>query len=381
MRASRPNRTAVFTSCLAVLAFCHTSSVHADALFGGIFAVNGAFSSLEDPSAKGAALYFKDHPDVGASMLTPDIAADGADIGEKLTALISDNPTISAGFGLTYSDGALAAGQAAATLGRVFLTSGATSPKLPQEVPGYLYLACFGDNVQAAAAAEFAVDRLGARSATVFYDESHTYTRLHHGYFQESFEAQGGKIMSVTGFDGPSNFAAALEDFTEGDVIFLATNAASQSAAAVAVLREKGITQPILGGDGYDADRPWADGDFGLVYFTTHAFYGPGAELSAEAKDFTESYVETYGEAPTAFAGLAYDAAGLLADARKRAGSDAPDAVRIALSDTTNYPGVTGTISYPDNSQIPEKSVTVLEIKDGVRAYVTSFVPSHIPAP
>lgn len=380
MHASSPSRAATIAVGLALLTLCTSSVLRADALFGGMFAVNGAFSGLEAPSAKGAALYFKDHPDAG-SMLTPDIAADGSNIGEALRALISDHPTISAAFGLTYSDGALAAGQVAAASERVFLTSGATSPKLPQEVPDYLYLACFGDNVQAAAAAEFAVEHLGVRSATVFFDESYTYTRLLHGYFQESFETQGGKIMSVNGFDGAGKFADALENFTIGDVIFLATGEANDSAAAVALLRERGFTQPVIGGDGYDADRPWAEGDFGEVYFTTHAFYGPGADLSAEAEAFAKSYTETYGEAPTAFAGLAYDAAGLLSDAEARAGSDAPDAVRIALSETMNYQGVTGTISYPDGSQIPEKSVTILEIKDGVRAYVKAFVPSHIPTP
>ncbi|MEZ4678407.1 MAG: hypothetical protein R2932_29740 [Caldilineaceae bacterium] len=46
---------------------------------------------------------------------------------------------------------------AAAAAQRLFLTSGATSPQLPAQVPDYLYLACFGDNVQAAAAAEWAL--------------------------------------------------------------------------------------------------------------------------------------------------------------------------------------------------------------------------------
>jgi branched-chain amino acid transport system substrate-binding protein len=62
---------------------------------------------------------------------------------------------------------ALAAARVAAVSHRVFLTSGATSPELPGAVPGFLFLACFGDNAQASAAAEWACQDRSARTVSI----------------------------------------------------------------------------------------------------------------------------------------------------------------------------------------------------------------------
>ncbi|MEM8957272.1 MAG: ABC transporter substrate-binding protein [Pseudomonadota bacterium] len=348
---------------------------------GAVFAVTGELQALEAPSAKGAQLYFTRNPDTGLRLDLIDSGADVPGIKDKVAALLHDNPGMAAVFGLTFTEGALLAAQAAEADDVVFLTSGATSPKLPFEVPGYLYMAAFGDNVQAAAAAEFAAQRLGAQSAAVLYDRRHVYTTLLEGYFRGSFEAQGGSIASVTGFDGPDALEEVLDSLQTADIVFLSAETADEAAAAVATLRAHGVTQPVIGGDGYDADGAWDAGGFGEVYFTTHAFYGLGAVLDAHAQSFVTAYRSTYGEEPSAFAGLAYDAAGLIADAAARAATVTPDAVRAALAGTENYPGVTGTISYPDGSQIPTKSVTILEIKDGRRSYVDALIPTQIQIP
>ena len=94
----------------------------------------------------------------------------------------------------------LAAAPIAAKNKRVFLTSGATSPQLPRQVPRYLFLACFGDNVQAAAGAEWAVKTLKARTAVVLYKQTSSYARLLHGYFQTRFKQLGGKVLAVRAY-------------------------------------------------------------------------------------------------------------------------------------------------------------------------------------
>ncbi len=93
--------------------------------------------------------------------------------------------------GFSDTDMVLAAASIAAKNKRVFLTSGATSPELPRQVPQYLFLACFGDNVQAAAGAEWAVKTLKARTAVVLYKQTSTYAKLLHGYFQTRFKQTG----------------------------------------------------------------------------------------------------------------------------------------------------------------------------------------------
>jgi branched-chain amino acid transport system substrate-binding protein len=54
--------------------------------------------------------------------------------------------SIDAFFGLSDTDPAQAAGHAACAAGKVFITSGASSPRLPSEACPRVFLACFDDS-------------------------------------------------------------------------------------------------------------------------------------------------------------------------------------------------------------------------------------------
>ncbi len=62
-------------------------------------------------------------------------------IAHKTEALLKRFPDMPALMGLSDTDMVLAAAPAAAAGNRLFLTSGATSPLLPEQVPEYLFLA------------------------------------------------------------------------------------------------------------------------------------------------------------------------------------------------------------------------------------------------
>ena len=113
--------------------------------------------------------------------------------------------------GLSDTDQVLAAAPVAASAGVPFVTSGATSPRLTKQVPNWLFLACFGDNAQAAASAQFATDQLGARTAAIIYDKDLEYTRLLAKYFERSFRAQGGKVVATTDFTRSSQVVPRLK--------------------------------------------------------------------------------------------------------------------------------------------------------------------------
>ena len=56
--------------------------------------------------------------------------------------------------------------------GLPFVTSGATSPDLPDMVGGEMFLACFGDDVQAHAMAEYAYKTLGVHNIVIWTDNA-----------------------------------------------------------------------------------------------------------------------------------------------------------------------------------------------------------------
>ncbi len=248
--------------------------------------------------------------------------------------------------GLSDTDMVLNAAPPAAAHDRVFLTSGATSPKLPEQVPDYLFLACFGDNVQAAAGAEWAYNELDARKVAVLYDASESYPILLHEYFVTAFESLGGTVTLDEIIDPQAN-DLSIPDLGDVDLLFLSLETADDAARVIPLVRESGYTGPILGGDGYDAESVWdALTDVKDVYFTTHVYLGadnPNPRVGA----FLDAYAAAYpDEDPSAFAALGYDAVGLLTAAMENTGEATPKGVLDGLAAIDGYEGVTGTISF-----------------------------------
>jgi len=281
----------------------------------------------------------------------------------------------------------LAAAPIAAKAGIVFVTSGATSPKLPEHVPDYLFMSCFGDNVQAAAAAEYSFNDLKAKTAYLLIDKGMEYTLLLGKYFKERFTELGGQIVLEDTYQtGDKDFSAQITKLkglgTTPDIIFISAGP-DDVGVIVKQFRDAGMDKPIVGGDGYDTPLlveiagPGAEN----TYFTTHSLMDP--DLGTDAvKKFITAYQAEYNKPPeNAFAGLGYDTVKLLADAIKRAGSDDPKAILEALKSTKDFPGITGSITFPPGSRIPQKGVTMILVKDGKFTLAAEIVPEKVPAP
>jgi branched-chain amino acid transport system substrate-binding protein len=79
-------------------------------------------------------------------------------------------------------------------------------------------------------------------------------------------------------------------------------------------------------------------------------------------------------------AALGYDAARILADAIKRAGSVEPAKIRDAIEQTKDFPGVTGRITIDENHNA-RKPLLVLQIKDGKTKVVATIPPMETTQP
>ena len=75
-----------------------------------------------------------------------------------------------------------------------YITVGATSPKIPSQTVTWCSWPAFGDNVQAAAGAEYALQNFG-NTAYLLSDNGIEYTTLLGGYFKDAFTAAGGTIV------------------------------------------------------------------------------------------------------------------------------------------------------------------------------------------
>ena len=359
---------------------------------GAIYNLTGAQASLDVPSTNGAMLAIKEINAAGGLLGRPvelalyDGETDAATIGNAATQLTESDKVV-AMLGFSDSDQTLAAAPIAAKAGVVFVTSGATSPKLPEQVPDYLYLACFGDNVQAAAGAEYAHDTLKAKTAYLLIDKGMEYTLLLGKYFKERFTELGGNVVLEDTYQtGAEDFAAQIAKLKAAgampDVLFIASGP-DDIGAIVKQFRAAGVDTPIFGGDSYDTPRLVQIAGKGAenTYFTTHALMDVTTGSDA-VKKFIAAYQAEFKAPPeNAFAGLGYDTVKLIADAIQRAGSADPKDIREALAETKDLPGVTGAITFQPGSRIPQKGVTVILVKDGKFTLAAEVIPQKVPAP
>jgi branched-chain amino acid transport system substrate-binding protein len=373
---------------------------------GAVYDLTGSQAALDAPSLDGARL------------AVDRINAAGGLLGRRVELLERDGQSspavaraaarslVRAGanaiIGLSDTDQVLAAAPVAANAGIPFVTSGATSPLLPAKVPDWLFMASFGDNVQAAAGAEYARQALGASTVAIIYDAGMEYARLLQHYFSESFRAQHGRVVLDKGFhpatDGVTKVLAALSsppvDGADGgdpvvghthavrpDLLYVAVGP-QDAAVVVRELRAAGYVQPIMGGDSYDNAELFsaAAETGGAVSFTTQAAFGM-ARSTAAMRRFAHRYQAAYGRAPeNSFAGLGYDAVGLVAHAILTAKSARPGAIRAALAATRGFHGVTGTLNLARGGATPRRQVAVVAIDRRPRLAAV-FTPQFVPRP
>ena len=352
-----------------------------------IYNLSGGQSALDFPSWQCAQLAVAEANERGGvlgravELLLVDSGTDPVALGLMTSELLAEHPSISALFGLSDTDMVLAAANSCAAVERLFVTSGATSPHLPEQVPIYLYLACFGDNVQAAAAAEYAYRQLGARTASVVHRRHDTFTELLQSYFTTRFTELGGTVHPAGSYETIDELSRVMSDAAAADLVFFSASP-DDVVAGIEAMREAGMTTPILGGDSFDLGQAWGENPaLSGIHFTTHAFVEPGHPDPAIAT-FIGAFGRAYpGHEAGAFAALGYDTARLILAAVIRAGSADPSAVLAALPRMGPFRGLTGMIRYENGSRIPTKSVTVLRVDGGRTILDAQFAPSKVPAP
>jgi branched-chain amino acid transport system substrate-binding protein len=353
--------------------------------------LTGALSSYDTPILNGGKLAAQEINAAGGVLGRPielvvyDSKSDPTAISTVASQLIDSDKVVGI-VAFADSDSVLAIGPQVQKAKIPFITAGATSPKLPSQLGGAVFLACFGDNVQAAVGAEFALKELKAKTAYLLTDIGTEYTTLLSQYFVSAFEQGGGKLLGKDTYKlGDRTFTAQVAKIkalkTKPDFIYASSNG-EEIGLILKQLRQAGIAIPVIGGDGYDTPLLLEVGGKAAegAYFTTHSFVGEGATPKVAA--FMAAYKTLNGKDPeNAFAALGYDAVKLMAASITTAGDTDPAKITAALAATSGFDGVTGKIAYRPGFGVPDKSVTVIGVKDGKLTLAGELAPSFVPEP
>lgn len=270
-------------------------------------------------------------------------------------------------------------------------TKGATPPAMQNKIPivsasataddvtvdsngkvrEYIFKTCFSDSFQGLKMGEFAYSDLGTKKAAILMDNTSDYSKGLTKAFKDKFTGLGGTVVAEEAYQAKdTDYKSVLTNIkgTDAEVLYV-PGYYEEVGLIVKQARELGLDIPILGGDGYDSPKlaEIAGNDsLNHVYYTNH--YSP-MDDAPEVIKFQEAFKVKYNEEADAFNALGYDMAYLVADAIERAGETDPEKIKNALEETKDFKGVTGTLSM-DKFHNPVKSVTILEVKNGVPTFL-----------
>ena len=244
------------------------------------------------------------------------------------------------------------------------ITPTATNPRIT-EVGDFIFRVCFLDEFQGRVLARFAREKLKAQKIFTLTDVKQDYSIDLLKFFKEEFTKLGGTIVGEQSYStGDTDFRAQLTPIraAKPDAVFV-PGYYQEVALIVKQARQIGLTMPFIGCDGWANQTLLAIGGKAVdgCFFTNH--FSPD-DQSPIVNSFVTKYQEKYGVLPDTFSALGYDAARLLADAIKRAGSSDPQAIRDALAKTAGFQGVTGEISL-DANRNASKPGLIVTVKQG----------------
>lgn len=323
----------------------------------GISSVNGIKMAADEANAQGG-INGKQ-----IELLVQDDRSDASEAATIVTKFVTQDQ-VHAILGEVASSRSIAAAPIAQNAKIPMLSPSSTNPEVTRK-GDYIFRTCFIDPQQGKAIGEFAAKNLNAKRAGLLVDRKNDYSVGLSQFIRETFTAGGGQIVVEQSYqEGDTDFNSQLTSIKAGnpDVIFVPGYYGEVGLIAQQA-KKLGINAPLVGGDGWDSQQLYQIGGQALVgsYFSNHYSVD---DPDTAVQTFVNNYKTRYGQVPDALAATAYDAARILFDAIKRAGSTDGPAIRDALAKTTNFPGVTGNVTI-NADRNADKSIVMIKIDQG----------------
>ncbi len=249
----------------------------------------------------------------------------------------------------------------------VELSPSSSSPEVTNAGP-YTFRICPSDMAHGVALARFARSNLKyARGAVLYLNDE--YGRGIRQTFVTEFSRLGGVITESDPYLGSTPDVGPYIDrlAQRGDAQFMLVAGNRPEAAEVLRLaRAKGLKIPVMGGDGLEgleSSGALADGSY------ISAAYMAVIE-SPRNRKFVEAFARRYptAGAPNQPAAATYDAFYLLADVIRKAGTDRAkirDRLAVVGNGAPAFEGVTGTIAFDLNGDVPRQQVVIGVVRNG----------------
>ena len=248
----------------------------------------------------------------------------------------------------------------------------AVLPKITEMGSRFTFRSALNDKIAAQKMAAFVVNTLKAKKvALLIEDSAFGETGLLFG-----LEAQRLGVNPLT-----------VERFKRGDGDLKAQLTKIQSSGATHIqfwgyyaeyalvakqLRELSYSATLMGNQAPVNDKTIELGGAALEGALNICLFVPTAP-TVKVHTFVEAYRSRYGATPDTWAAQAYDGMMLLADAIRRGGATR-EGIRHALTQTKDFEGVTGTITFTESGDAVFQTTSVVKVSGG------KFVPFDVTA-
>jgi len=313
--------------------------------------------------------------------LTGEDEGGSAEGGQAAGTKLAADPTIVAVFGTSCSSAARVAVPLLSQAGFVIVSASNTAPDLteagnPNNFPGYLRTA-HNDTIQGAAAAKFAIEKMGVKKAATIHDGS-LYAEKLQEVFANTFKEMGGTITSQEAVDpNATDFKSVLTSIAAGGPEFI-YHPIFVKAGSLIINQAKQVpgleTVYLMGADGmFSPDVPEGAGD------AVEGTFVSSPDLSSFSDEYQTVFLPKYKElsgveSPVSiFHAHAYDAVNIVfAAIEKVAVQDADGTLHIgrqALRDaayaTKDFKGLTGVLTCTPTGDCANPKIAVYEYHAG----------------
>ena len=244
---------------------------------------------------------------------------------------------------------------------------------------GYLFRTCVKDSYQGEIAAKFAAETLKVKKVAVLYGTGDPYSSGVGKAFAAAAKKAGLDVVDEENSSSADDteYSSQLQKIQASGAEFLYAPYYYSVAGPYIIpqARSLGYKGYVMGPDGYDGLKLTGDkSQYDKVLYTTH--YSPDDTSNSKVQDFIKSYKKANNnQEPNTFTALAYDSVYMFKQAYEKAGKNPTrEQIRNAIAGMS-FSGVTGKFTL-DKKGSPNKSVIVLELKNGKPTYRTTIQPS-----
>ena len=343
---------------------------------GYVGPTTGDYSAFGTDMSRGAELAVKAKPEVKGFALelliedTQGTPEQGAAVANKFAS----DPRFVAVDGHTFSGSTEVAIPIYGEAGIVMMSPSATTPDLTRRGSAVFNRVAFHDEMQAEFAAKYIYETLGVRKIAIMHDGG-AYGQNLAEMTGNFLAGLGGTVVGSEGITpGESDYSAPLAAIAaSGPELIYFGGYDSDAAVLVTQMAGAGLEGvKFFGCDGtYGANYLDLSGDAAEGTFSTYVPIPESAAFTQFKADYEAAYGDEQGKL-SPFSPHAYDSMVILLDAIEKVSVESGSSLiipRKAPADTvratSNYQGLTGTITCSDTGECAAASILFMEAKGG----------------